>query len=220
MRTVIVTGFPVAYALPLMLAFVFIGKCLTFRVSAFFREITFHCRRNDPVITTAIWLFSVTSVLALMSPASLLDRAFVVLMLGFLLQSGVTDAISGYLPITFTGRFLAAGLFTGMICNETSTFYWLDTVEMGFLMVMVNTFINHKTQRIGQGDLWLITGLTAWTGLQNTALVSLVSLVFFLLWQSTWQLNGKKEGPLGPWICITAGFFQLSHLYQPVWVEY
>ncbi|MEL7630940.1 prepilin peptidase [Pectobacterium aroidearum] len=221
MRTIIVTSITYGAALPLLLGFALLGKCLICRVAGFLQEIAFPYRPGDPVITLGIWIFALFSMLAAISPASLPERITGVLMLAFLLQSGITDAVSGFLPLVFTGRFLLAGLLTGGVSTESiETIYlqWQETAIMGALMLIVNTLFNRSVQRIGRGDLWLIVGITAWSGLQDAALVTLCGMGGFFLWQFTWYLSGKKEGPLGPWLCISGGCFLLNHLYQPVWI--
>ncbi|HAV1871818.1 TPA: prepilin peptidase [Enterobacter hormaechei subsp. steigerwaltii] len=221
MRTIIVTSLAIGYALPLLLFFAVIGRCLTSRVTSFLRDIDFPCRPGHPVITVGIWFFAVAGMLIMLSPASLAERLVTVLMIAFMLQAGITDALSGYLPLTFTGRFLLAGLLTGFITDTSGTFGNIrvtDIVVMGAMMLIVHALMNRGVQRVGHGDLWLITGLSAWTGMQEAALATLFGLAGFALWQCTWHLSGKKEGPLGPWLCLSGGLFQLSHLYQPVWI--
>ncbi|NWJ78853.1 prepilin peptidase [Enterobacter sp. SECR19-1250] len=221
MRTVIVTSMTTGYALPLLLGFAVAGRCLTYRVTGFLRDIAYTCRPEHPVITSGIWLFAMAGMLAMLAPVSLTERIVAVLMMAFLLQVGVTDALSGYLPLTFTGRFLVSGLLVGFITDTTDTFGTIratDTVVMGGMMFIVHALMNRNIQRVGRGDLWLITGLATWMGMQEAALATLFGLAGFVLWQCTWHLSGKKEGPLGPWLCLSGGLFQLSHLYQPVWV--
>lgn len=221
MRTVIVTSLTTGYVLPLLLGFAVAGRYLTCRVTDFLREIAFSCRPGHPVITSGIWLFAMAGMLAMLAPANLTERIVVVLMMAFLLQAGITDALTGYLPVTITGRFLLSGLLAGVITDTSGTFGNIrvtDTVVMGGMMFIVHSLMNRNIQRVGRGDLWLITGLSAWMGMQEAALVTLFGLVGFILWQCTWHLSGKKEGPLGPWLCLSGGVFQLSHLYQPVWV--
>ena len=142
-------------------------------------------------------------------------------MMSFLLQAGITDAVSGYLPRTFTVRLLLAGIIWGMMPDgtpESMQEQLIEVVAMAGFMLVLNALFNRRVQRLGHGDLWLITGLTAWMGMKAAALATLCGLAGFVLWLMTWHLSGKKEGPLGPWLCLSGSLLQLSHLYQPVWI--
>ncbi|EEW4967592.1 prepilin peptidase, partial [Escherichia coli] len=68
------------------------------------------------------------------------------------------------------------------------------------------------------GDLWLIAGITAWSGLYNAIWCVLLGTGGFVLWHSTWCIKGHKEGPLGPWLCFGHVLLLLDNLYQPLWV--
>lgn len=220
MRTVIVTSLTTGFALPLLLLFAFAGRGLIWRVAGFVQELAPPCRMNTPLLTASIWLYATFSMLAVLSPAPVSDRAGAVLMMAFLLQAGTTDAVSGFLPRTFTGRFLLAGVLWQLVSASAGPLYQLTEIALaGTVMMVVNLLANGHAQRIGRGDLWLITGLTAWMGITDAALVTLCGLAGFVLWLMTWRLSGKKEGPLGPWLCLSGSLFQLNHLYQPVWVN-
>ena len=66
--------------------------------------------------------------------------------------------------------------------------------------------------------LWLIAGITAWSGLYNAIWCVLLGTGGFVLWHSTWCIKGHKEGPLGPWLCFGHVLLLLDNLYQPLWV--
>lgn len=222
MRTVIVTGLATVWSLPLLLGFALIGRGLMWRVIDFIREYTPPDRSHSTPLSAGIWLFATFSMLATLAPAPLPDRAGVVVMMAFLLQAGITDAVSGYLPRTFTARLLLSGFLWGLIprgLSEGISMQLLHVAVMGGLMLVLNKLANRDTQRLGCGDLWLITGLTAWMGIKDAALATLCGVAGFVLWLLTWHLSGKKEGPLGPWLCLSGSLFQLSHLYQPVWIS-
>lgn len=220
MRTVIVTSLTTGFALPLLLVFALAGRALIWRVVGFVQKLALPFQINTSAITTGIWLYATFSMLAVLSPASVVERAGAVLMMAFLLQAGITDAVSGFLPRTFTGRFLLAGVLWQLVSESTDQLYQLMEIALaGTVIMVVNMLANAHVKRIGQGDLWLITGLTAWMGITDAALVTLCGVAGFVLWLMTWRLSGKKEGPLGPWLCLSGSLFLLNHLYQPVWVN-
>lgn len=222
MRTIIVTGLATAWCLPLLLGFALAGRGLMWRVLDVLGDNPAHGKEQNSLLTAGVWLFATFSMAAALAPAPVADRAAAIMMMGFLLQSGITDAVSGYLPRTFTARLLLGGLFWGAatdVSPEGIYTQWGDIVVMGGLMVLLSVLVNRGTRRIGQGDLWLITGLTAWMGGKDAALATLSGTAAFVLWLLTWHVSGKKEGPLGPWLCLSGSLFQLSHLYQPVWIS-
>lgn len=222
MRTIIVTSLATTWSVPLLLGFALTGRGLMWRVLYFLDENTVNGRRQKTALTAAIWLFALFSTAAALAPASLSDRTEAVVMMAFLTQAGITDAISGYLPRTFTARLLLAGLLWGMaqdVPDDVLQTQLLETAAMGVGMVLLGALANRGIQRLGLGDLWLITGLTAWMGIKYATLATLCGAAAFALWLMTWHLSGKKEGPLGPWLCLSGSLFQLSHLYQPVWIS-
>lgn len=167
MRTIIVTSLATAWSLPLLLGFALIGRCLMWRVLDFLEDTTAHSKERNSLLTAGIWLFATFSMIAALSPAPIADRAAAIMMMGFLLQSGITDAVSGYLPRTFTARLLLGGLIWGVTKDVSIAGVYTQLVEIavvGGLMTLLSILINRGDQRLGRGDLWLITGLTAWMG--------------------------------------------------------
>lgn len=222
MRTVIVTGLTIAWSLPLLLGFALLGRGLMWRVTGFIREHTVQDNSQSTTLSAGIWLFATFSMLAALAPVPLTERAGTIVMMAFLLQAGVTDAVSGYLPRTFTARLLLAGVLWELLQSRSHEDFIMQLTQvalMGGLMLLLNRLANQGTQRLGYGDLWLITGLTAWLGIRDAALATLCGAAGFVLWLMTWHLSGKKEGPLGPWLCLGGSLFKLSHLYQPVWIS-
>lgn len=222
MRTIIVTSLTIVWSLPLLLGFALLARGLMWRVLDFLNENDPPGRNQNSTLTAAIWIFASFSMVAFLAPVSLSERIAVIVMMAFLLQAGITDALSGYLPRTFTVRLLLGGLLWEMSADIPAEAIWTQLEEvaaMGGMMMLLNVLANRGVQRVGQGDLWLITGLTAWMGIKEAALATLCGAAAFVLWLITWHLSGKKEGPLGPWLCLSGCLFQLSHLYQPVWIS-
>ncbi|EMN5546661.1 TPA: prepilin peptidase [Enterobacter cloacae] len=222
MRTIIVTSLTTVWSLPLLLGFALIGRGLMCRVLDFLEENPMHVREQKTTLTAGIWLFATFSMIAALAPGPVADRAAAIMMMAFLLQAGSTDAVSGYLPRTFTVRLLLGGLLWRAASDVTVEGISIQLAEIaatGSLMALLGVLVNRGAQRLGQGDLWLITGLTAWMGGKDAALVTLFGVTAFVLWLLTWHLSGKKEGPLGPWLCLSGSIFQLTLLYQPVWIS-
>ncbi|EIT7321913.1 prepilin peptidase [Enterobacter hormaechei] len=222
MRTIIVTSLATAWSLPLLLGFALMGRGLMWRVLDFLGDVPAHGKERNSLLTAGIWLFATFSMIAALAPAPIADRAAAIMMMAFLLQAGITDAVSGYLPRTFTARLLLGGLIWGVATDVSIAGVYTQLVEiavMGGLGALLSVLVNRGAQRLGRGDLWLITGLTAWIGGKDAALATLFGAAAFVLWLLTWHLSGKKEGPLGPWLCLSGSLFQLSHLYQPVWIS-
>nr|WP_259408541.1 prepilin peptidase [Citrobacter portucalensis]UUW42486.1 hypothetical protein [Citrobacter portucalensis] len=206
MRTIIVTSLATAWSLPLLLGFALIGRCLMWRVLDFLEDTTAHSKERNSLLTAGIWLFATFSMIAALSPTPIADRAAAIMMMGFLLQSGITDAVSGYLPRTFTARLLLGGLIWGVTKDVSIAGVYTQLVEIavvGGLMTLLSILINRGDQRLGRGDLWLITGLTAWMGGKDAALATLFGAAAFMLWLLT-GICPEKEGPLGPG-CVLAG---------------
>lgn len=221
MRTVIVTGLAITWSVPLLLGYALLARGMMWRVTDFIRDNGPPGRRHSTALSAGIWLFATFSMLATLAPVPLYERAAAIVMMSFLLQAGITDALSGYLPRTFTARLLLAGLLWEMLPGGTPAGVCEQLIEvtvMAGAMLVLNALVNRRVQRLGHGDLWLITGLTAWMGMKAVALATLCGLAGFVLWLMTLHLSGKKEGPLGPWLCLSGSFFQLFHLYQPVWI--
>jgi prepilin signal peptidase PulO-like enzyme (type II secretory pathway) len=130
------------------------------------------------------------------------------MMMAFLLQAGITDAVSGYLPRTFTARLLLGGLALG---DQTFQIAGISTqlaeiaATVGLMALL--SILQNRGERLGQGDLWLITGLTAWMGerccpghsVWSSSLCSLAANLAF----------PEKRGTLGPG-CVLAGVFSSS----------
>ncbi|EKK3319398.1 prepilin peptidase [Salmonella enterica] len=217
MHTLISISFSPVYALPLMVLMALAGRYLMGRVRCFLSETTCRWSPSHPAVLCGIWLYSLTTTLFLLSSAPFFCRLSAVLMMSFMLQMAVTDAISGYLPATFTRRFLVAGILMSLP-TDTLPHRVAETLTAGILLLIVHALVNRKRQFVGTGDFWLLAGLTAWTGLNDVFWSLLVGCGGFVFWHSTWHIRGRKEGPLGPWLCLGSLLMLLNNLYQPLWV--
>ncbi|EDR4053830.1 prepilin peptidase, partial [Salmonella enterica] len=91
------TFFPTVYAIPAFIGSAILGAVLLLPVRLYLAaaevDISRHCAG-----VVGIWLFAVTGLLILMAPQDGMIRIGMLLMCGFLLQLGVMDAASGWLP--------------------------------------------------------------------------------------------------------------------------
>ncbi|EAN9981813.1 prepilin peptidase [Salmonella enterica] len=217
MQTTVGISLSPVYILPLMFTFSIIGRTLLFRVRYFLSDTGHLWYKTHPAVLSGIWLYSIAVALIILSSSPLLYRIHAVLILSFILQMAVTDALTGLLPGTFTRRFLIAG----MLSQITTDIWWFRTTEFAtaaIVLFCLHKLVNRHRLNIGTGDLWLIAGITAWSGLYNAIWCVLLGTGGFVLWHSTWCIKGHKEGPLGPWLCFGHVLLLLDNLYQPLWV--
>ncbi len=223
MRSVIAVDFGVEMIFPALFCIWIFGKCLLYRVFYFLESVDFQRKelQQSILITSALWLFTFFCLLAIWSPSPPFIKIRTLFFLAFLLQAGVTDAVSGYLPLTFTRRFMLGGLLVSGFWELTAEVFLnrtLETAGMGLLMIVIHKVANRKLERIGRGDLWLITAFTAWEGIQNAAIIAVGGLAAFICWHLSRNISEKKEGPVGPWLCISGGLVLLEKLYNPIWM--
>ncbi|EJJ8281678.1 prepilin peptidase, partial [Salmonella enterica] len=116
MKTLIATAFPVEYALPVMVSAALMSRLILIPVRRFLTGQG--CGVNARLRTaeaTGIWAMAVAAMLFCLAQAPLAERVHALLMSGFLLQLGVCDAASGWLPRQMTVAFLVAGLLASAI---------------------------------------------------------------------------------------------------------
>lgn len=223
MRSIIAVSLGVEMIIPALLCIWLFGQCLLYRAIYFLEGVGFPKEelRQSKTLTASVWLFTLFCLLAIWSPSQLSEKISSLFFLSFLLQAGTTDAASGYLPLTFTRRFMLAGLLasvfpgtsTGILLSRV-----LETAGMGLLMITINKVVNRKSEKIGRGDLWLIAAFSAWEGIQYAAIIAVGGLAAFTFWHISRNTSEKKEGPLGPWLCVSGGLVLLEKLYNPIWI--
>lgn len=223
MRSVIAVDFGMVMIIPALLCIWALGKCLLHRVFNFLESVDIPGKelQQSNIFTAALWIFTLFCLLAIWSPSPPLVKISSLCFLAFLLQAGVTDAVSGYLPLTFTRRFILAGLLTScfpVITAEVLLNRALEAAVMGLLLIVIHNVANRKSENIGRGDLWLIAGFTAWEGINDAAMIAAGGLAAFTFWHLSRNASEKKEGPLGPWLCISGGLVLLGKLYNPIWI--
>ncbi|EED2757698.1 hypothetical protein JN65_002780 [Salmonella enterica] len=126
MKTLIATAFPVEYALPVMVSAALMSRLILIPVRRFLTGQG--CGVNARMRTaeaTGIWAMAVAAMLFCLAQAPFTERLYALLMSGFLLQLGVCDAASGWLPRQMTVAFLVAGgsglRDNGTPCRHTGT---------------------------------------------------------------------------------------------------
>lgn len=138
MQTIVGISLSPVYILPLMFTFSIIGRTLLFRVRYFLSDTGHLWYKTHPAVLSGIWLYSIAVALIILSSSPLLYRIHAVLILSFILQMAVTDALTGLLPGTFTRRFLIAG----MLSQITTDIWWFRTTE--FATAAIVLFCLHK----------------------------------------------------------------------------
>ena len=151
MRTVIVTGLAITWSVPLLLGYALLARGMMWRVTDFIRDNGPPGRRHSTALSAGIWLFAAFSMLATLAPVPLYERAAAIVMMSFLLQAGITDALSGYLPRTFTARLLLAGVLWGMMPGGTPAGVRVGLLEgpgMGNAVVVLNGLGKRRGPRL------------------------------------------------------------------------
>lgn len=228
MRPLIATAFPVEYALPVMVVAALTARQVLVPVRRFLagQGCGVNARMRSAE-ATGIWAMAVAAMLFCLAPVSPAERIHALLMSGFLLQLGVCDAASGWLPRRMTVTFLVAGLLASGITAPSVSSLLIRTAVTGMmtLMLLYPTQSGLHTGKLwcqgavlGTGDLWMITGMVAWLGFPGmmTALIS--ALAGFVAWHLTAGTGMRAGGPLGPWLSAGCVLILIQRLYQPLWV--
>lgn len=127
------TSFPTVYAIPAFIGCVLLGAVFLRPVRLYLAaaevDISRHC-----AVVVGIWLFAVTGLLILMAPQDGMIRIGMLLMCGFLLQLGVMDATSGWLPRPFTAACLCSGLLFCFAFHREPGLRLMETAAMAVVM--------------------------------------------------------------------------------------
>ncbi|HIB1591273.1 TPA: prepilin peptidase [Salmonella enterica subsp. enterica serovar Muenchen] len=228
MRTLIATAFPVEYALPVMVTAALAARLVLAPVRRFLagQGCSVNARMRSAE-ATGIWAMAVAAMLFCLAPVSPAERIHTLLMSGFLLQLGVCDAASGWLPRRMTVTFLVAGLLASGITAPSVSSLLIRTAVTGMmtLMLLYPTASGLHTGKLwcqgavlGRGDLWMITGMVAWLGFTGMMTALITALAGFVAWHLTAGTGMRAGGPLGPWLGAGCVLTLIQRLYQPLWV--
>ncbi|EBH1519273.1 hypothetical protein CBX60_26550 [Salmonella enterica subsp. enterica serovar Pensacola] len=223
MRTLIATAFPVEYALPLMVGAALTARLILMPVRRFLTGQG--CGVNARLRTaeaTGIWAMAVAAMLFCLAQAPLVERVHALLMSGFLLQLGVCDAASGWLPRQMTVAFLVAGLLASGITEPPVVILIHGAVTVLISVILLRLLMRKRHQdtyqRLGTGDQWMIVGMTAWLDLPDMAMALITAFAGFVAWHLTVGTGMRGGGPLGPWLSAGCVLILIHRLYQPLWV--
>ncbi|EAX1681147.1 prepilin peptidase, partial [Salmonella enterica] len=169
------TFFPTVYAIPAFIGSAILGAVLLLPVRLYLAaaevDISRHCAG-----VVGIWLFAVTGLLILMAPQDGMIRIGMLLMCGFLLQLGVMDAASGWLPRPFTAACLCSGLLFCFAFHREPEIRVMETAAMAVVMGAVCHGVNRRRPQLGVGDVWLLCALVAWMGVTDALQAAFMGL--------------------------------------------
>ncbi|EBP0138879.1 hypothetical protein IH92_14295 [Salmonella enterica] len=223
MRTLIATAFPVEYALPVMVTAALAARLVLVPVRRFLagQGCSVNARLRSAE-ATGIWGAAVTAMLFCLAPVSPAERIHALLMSGFLLQLGVCDAASGWLPRRMTVAFLVAGILASVITEHPVVLRVHGAAMVLIFVMLLRLLMSNKHQDtdqcLGTGDQWMIVGITAWLDLPDMAMALITALAGFVAWHLTLGTGMRSGGPLGPWLSAGCVLILILRLYQPLWV--
>ncbi len=82
----------------------------------------------------------------------------------FLLQLGVMDATSGWLPRPFTAACLCSGLLFCLAFHREPELRFMETAAMAVVMGSICHGVNRRRPQLGVGDVWLVCAPVGWMG--------------------------------------------------------
>ncbi|ECA1950152.1 prepilin peptidase [Salmonella enterica subsp. enterica serovar Virchow] len=217
MKALVAATFPPLYAIPVFIGCSVMGAVLLRQVRLYLAESGVDASRHGAV-PAGIWLFAVTGLLTVMSPQTWVTCTGMLLLCGFLLQLGVTDAISGWLPRPYTVACLCSGLLFSTGFSREPGLRFLETGVMAVVMGAIYHGVNRRRPQLGAGDAWLLCAQVAWLGLADVLQAAFTGLSGFLLWQWVVHRDCQRCGALGPWLCAGCIPVMTERLYQPLWI--
>lgn len=222
-KTLIATAFPVEYALPVMVSAALMSRLILIPVRRFLTGQG--CGVNARMRTaeaTGIWAMAVAAMLFCLAQTPFTERLHALLMSGFLLQLGVCDAASGWLPRQMTVAFLVAGVLASGITEPPVVILVHGAVTVLISVILLRLQLRNRHQgtcrRLGTGDLWMMAGMVAWLGLPDAVIAMMVALTTFVAWHLAVGTGMRGGGPLGPWLSAGCVLILIHRLYQPLWV--
>lgn len=153
---------------------------------------------------TGSWI--VTRGLSQQLPDALVFRDLMLLGWGVLLCQ--LDVARRWLPLAHTNAFILSGLLFTLLpgAGPSSLVAAADGLGMCGLLWLFRLWVNrHGFERFGQGDVWLIAGLSVWLTLPVAAGLTLSALLIITLRHLAalaGLLPSVRDTPLAPWLFL------------------
>lgn len=218
-----IAGFERVTLLPLLGVASFLAALWLYLPTAFIR-------RHSGSMPSNIW--SITGVFAylifimfwFLGPYSVrdIDSSTVMLVCGFCLMFFLLDISNKWLPIEFTFPFCLLGLAIHF-SNGSGLASLKAFMGMWVFLCLLRSALGwlYRTESLGKGDVWLVSGIAAWSGFIYAAVVMAFGIMFTLIWVAMRALIMKRRAesvpsgvntlPLAPAICTA---FIISTLFN------
>lgn len=130
----------------------------------------------------------------------------------------ITDGLRCWLPHTFTLPVLTAGLLWQLLVM--APLWWIPFTGIAcgagaFLLLRLGHYccgLRGDHLYPGSGDIALMGALGAWLGPAAAFIIQLAGLLLFMGWL---LVKHRTEGPLGPFLCLSASGCMLIHALYP-----
>lgn len=203
--------------------FALAGHCLIRQAAGFIRDTEGTVPVHLPLSSLLVLLFAIlagmVSVRAFMQYQPWIFALRDLILLGWCVLFTQLDLARQWLPLRFTSSLIFSGiLFTLLPQSGISTLMAAaDGVMMYVLLFLFRCWANrHGIERFGQGDVYLLTGLSIWLTLPVTAAFSLAALGLIMLQQLACiagLLLKQQEIPFAPWLCLCLSVAVLSQRF-------
>ncbi|OVZ88267.1 hypothetical protein CBW54_09425 [Yersinia kristensenii] len=208
------TALPVLclFAPVMFLTFVVAGNALRQQATEFIQGYEGRAPHQWPYSGVITVLFALMATLVLLRgeyqelprPAVFRD----LILLGWCVVLSHLDIARYWLPLPFTLSLTFSGLLFTLLADT-----WLPlrqaVVDWGMMMVLLGGFRvmanRHGRERFGEGDVYLLAGLSAWLTLPVTAVLILAALgLITVQWLASRSglLSERPSYPFAPYLCL------------------
>lgn len=201
----------------LVIAFIFAGAAAG--MSALFIQ-----KNNGNGMTKSALVFSffiwLLFTLAWWSkPQHVYDTEAYFILMFFCLSFILLDMTNHWLPVEFTLPFCGSGALV-QFCQGDAVNHLSGFLGMLTLLTLVRLFLNwrYRCETFGKGDVWMVSGMSIWSGFYYTAIALSAGLAIFIIWCMVSRLFAAKKRtevafPLAPAVCFT---FLFITVIQPI----
>ena len=173
-------------------------------------------RRTLPVATGWMLCFLVTGSLCFMAGYPAPVDVLVLSLLS--VACCITDSLRCWIPHAFTLPALQAGLLWQFLVMDSP--WWLPVTGMAsatlpFLLLRIGHYlcgIRGEHLYPGSGDIVLMATFGVWLGPAAALIIQFDGLLLFMFWL---LITRRTVGPLGPFLCLSAGASMLMHAVYP-----